>query len=132
MTYIGKYLGGYKIASTKKSGEYVEVTFDEITHEVGDKKETFTPDSIIVSDEYLSRLTTDDEVKISDFILEESIFIADQLYNVLLKHNVRVGSVDRILERLAYSMNVNSKNKISELFQKDYDDRCLLDITPSK
>ena len=111
------YLGSQKIKSTKSDEDYVLITFENKDKPV-----------LKTSLEYIEALKSEKVMKDEDFAIKEQIFLAEEFYKVLLKHNIEVRVVDAVLNRLDYSLKVNSKNKFSQLLGKEFENRTVLDI----
>lgn len=107
------YLGERKIKSTKSSGDYIIVTFEDGT-------------TLKTSLEYIEFLKT--KKPDGDIYHREQIFMANELYNTLKKHNCIAQRVPQILDRLSFSISENTKKKWEELAGVEFDERTMNDI----
>ena len=115
-----KYLGSKEIIEVKEDGDYVIVLLRD---ESGDE-------TMRTSLEYLAEISSDEPLDYSNFVNREKLFVSDKIYDIFIKHNIKVFRVNSILDNVVLSINMNTEKKLSEIFGKNYDDRTFLDIAP--
>lgn len=109
------YIGGREIQKTTPKGEYVHIKF-------------LNGEELLTSLEYIEQIKSDKPLDATKLAEKEELFITEELYKLLLKHNVKVISVNKVLDRLVYSLNMNTEKKFAQLLGMEVDERRVLDI----
>ncbi len=114
------YLAENEIAKIKKKGKNVIVSFVPIE----DQK----IDDILTSQEYVDEMQSEESLDAGEFAHKEKLLLSEQMYELLLKHNVKIERLPKILEHIIYSVNTNEQKFTASIIGKDYIDRTFLDI----
>ncbi len=110
-----KYLGENAVKNIVDTDGMSEVEFEN------GKKE-------MIPTFFLNQLLSDNSVPYPDFMNSRANIIVPEMLAVLLKYNIKLAEIDRILEKFVLTYDQNMESARTILFGKNKEDRTFLDI----